>query len=218
MEISNIALSKDSFVHTIISSELNFRYIQPSYPLSDNIISHSVPFSVIESLKSYYQGRYLNGFTSYLKTSYFDLNKIYTVKENRSHTNTIRDYRVVYRNDYKILDHLNLNLTLNSFTLEYAGENHFLLNTETFQIKKSYDHERQSFIEVMDNHHFTLEIEGLLLGISTYAERQKKLNLNLNDDKFKFESYSFKFIVKQGMPREELQDHVSFLSLNLNLN
>ena len=66
----------------------------------------------------------------------------------------------------------------------------------------------------MDNNHFTLEIEGLLLGISTYTDREKTLNLNLNDEKC--ESYSFKFIVKQGMPREELQDHVSFLSLNLN--
>jgi hypothetical protein len=201
MEIANKDLSTDAFVHTLVSSELNTRYIQPSYALSDNIISHSVPFSVVEKIKTYYESRYFK-FTSYLKTNYYELNKVYSVKENLSGIKN--SYTVIYRNDYKILEYLNSN---SQFTLEYVGENQFSLNKETFQIKKSYDHERQSLIEVIDTYHFTLELEGLLTGLKTYTQRGMH---KLVDEKF--DSYSFKFFIKQGMSREELQDHVIFLS------
>jgi hypothetical protein len=202
---------KSTFVHALISSRLNTRYIQPHYPLSDDIVSHSVPLLTL--CKIYDAFKTHGMFVASLQTKYYDLDKVFSVTEKQNNANIIKQYQVIYRNDYKILDFANAGQT----TLEYVGENRFNLDKETFQVKKTYHHERQLILFSLDAANFTLELEILLEGIEKISKRKHLFNLltgmnkELVDDPAILGSCSLRFIVKNCMVRDELNEHVDTL-------
>ena len=202
-----IMKAKSSFIHSLISSQLNTRYIQPHYPLSDNIVSHSIPFSQITLLYHAFKRHGIT--TTGLQTLYYDLDKVFSVVNRGS--KTIKQFKVIYRNDYQIMDYSADIQT----TLEYVGENQFLLNNDTFQVKKNYHHVRQMLLFAVESAHFNLEIEVLLEGLDTYDKRKHLFKLfakpELVDDPAILGSCSFRFIVKDGMIRDELAEHVDTL-------
>jgi hypothetical protein len=202
--------NKSSFVHSIISSRLNTRYIQPHYPLADNIISHGVSWSTVLQLYTSYKNQGI--FTPILQTKYYDLDKVFTVAEKQSGAS--KQYRVIYRNDHQVLDYSPQ--CQSQTTIEYVGENQFILDKETFQVKKSYHHERQMILYVLDTPHFTVEIEILLDGLDTFDNRKHLFSLMTKPDLMEQDpailgSFSFRFIVKDGMVRDELNEHVDLL-------
>ncbi len=208
---------KSTFVHALISSKLNTRYIQPHYPLADNIVSHSVPLLTLRRIYEVFKSH--GFFVASLQTKYYDLDKVFTVTEKQTNTNavkpdTLKQYQVIYRNDYKILDFANVAQT----TLEYVGENRFNLDKESFQVKKTYHHERQLILFSLDAVNFTLELEILLEGIEKLSKRKHLFGLlngstnpELVDDPAILGSCSFRFIVKNCMVRDELNEHIDTL-------
>lgn len=205
-----IIKNKSSFVHSIISSRLNKRYIQPHYPLADNIISHGVSWSTIQQLYTSYKHQGI--FTPLLHTKYYDLDKVFTVTEK--HSGSSQQYRVIYRNDHQVLDYSPQ--CQSQTTIEYVGENQFTLDKESFQVKKNYHHERQMILYVLDSSHFTIEIEILLDGLDTFDNRKYLFSLMTKPDLVDHDpailgSFSFRFIVKDGMVRDELNEHVDLL-------
>ena len=196
-------VSRSNLVHSIISSRLNTKYLQPHCPLSDNIISHSVSFEIIQKLVKEYKSYGL--FKPYLQTRYYDLDRVYTVTQAAG-SNT-KDYRVVYRNDHQVLEYESTGQT----TLEYIGENNFPLDSDAFPIKKKYHHERQLVLYVLENPHFRLEIEVLLTGLDTYENRKPLMDLAITDNPAFLGSFSFRFLVKDGIVREDLNEHLELL-------
>jgi hypothetical protein len=206
--------TRSGLAHSLISSRLNTRYLQPHCPLSDNIISHGVPLSVIKKLISIY--RHYGCFKSYLQTRYYDRERIYTVTQTDNRN--INEYRVTYRNDHHVLEYR----SSSQCTLEYVGENNFLLDCDLFPVKKNYHHERQLILYVLDDAHFSLEVECLLTGLDTYNNRKSAITSVTNsytnpengEDSISptlHGSYSFRFIVKDGMIRDELNEHIELL-------
>ena len=197
----NASVSK--FVHSLISSKLNTKYIQYHFPLAENIVSHAISFEKIGLLKSaYVQTFNRSWFEKTLHTKYYENNKVFTVINRDGETT--KDYKIVYRNDYQVLNFKDAT----SGTLEYVGENQFKLNVDTFPVKKIFHHERQSIVHVLDSLNWKLEIEGLLTGIKTFKERVKPLNMENEEDFF---SFTFRLTIKNGMTRLELEDHVEIL-------
>ena len=197
------AVSK--FIHSLISSQLNTKYIQYHCPLAENIVSHAILFEKISLLKSAYLAKFNRSwfeFEQVLNTKYYENNKVFTVIT--SNKAKIKDYRIVYRNDYQVLDFQDSTRG----TLEYVGENQFRLNVDTFPVKKTFHHERQSIVHVLNSLNWKLEIEGLMIGIKHFEDRCKSLNMDKEDDFF---SFSFRLTVKNGMTRSELEDHVEIL-------
>ena len=181
------SISMDSFSHCIISSQLNTRYIQPHYPLSDNIVSHSVSLECLNKIKDVYENRHNRSFVSRILTKYYDMNRVYSVADDKK-----IEYKVIYRNDHKVLDYFNDCQT----TLEYVGENQFPLNANFFQIKKKYNHERQLILQVLDTVGYRIELESLLVGLTGDVESQM--------------SHSFRLVIK-SMNKDELHEHVEIL-------
>ena len=210
-EVNCFMKTKAAFVHSIISSRLNTRYIQPHYPLADNIISHATSWKVITRIYNAYKSYGL--FTACLQTKYYDLDKVYIVTQKQNET--IKNYKVIYRNDHQILEYGHQAQT----TLEYVGENQFFLDKETFQVKKSYHHERQMILYVLNTANFSLEIDILLVGLDTFANRKQLFNLITSEGNLELVesnpailgSFSFRFIVNDGMVRDELNEHVDVL-------
>jgi hypothetical protein len=204
--------AKSSCIHSLISSQLNTRYIQPHYPLSDNIVSHSVPLATV--IMVHHAFKHHGIFLSFLQTKYYDLDKVFCVKEKtNSPLSFLKQYKVIYRNDHQVLDYYSPQAQT---TLEYVGENQFVLDKDTFQVKKNYHHVRQMLLFSLEAPHFTLEIEILLDGLDTMANRRHLFMILTKPDMLVNEpailgSCSFRFIVKDGMVRDELSEHVDTL-------
>ena len=205
-------LLPSQMAHAVVSSHLNTKYIQPHYPLADNVVSHAVPFAVLMEIKERFSkyGR----FVPILQTKYHDLDRVFVVSETSS--SKLKEYRIMYRNDHQVLRYPSGSQT----TIEYIGENRFKLDVETFPIKQRYHHERQSVVHVLDTPHFRIELEVLLIGLDTYIGRKPVLCLDptilVNPEVLG--SHSFQFIVKDGIVRDELIEHIETLqSLNFGL-
>lgn len=202
-------LLPSQMAHAIVSSQLNTKYIQPHYPLADNIVSHAVPFDVLVDLKSKYS-KY-GAFIPILQTKYHDLDRVFVVSETSSSKS--KEYRIMYRNDQQVLRYHDSFQT----TIEYIGENRFKLDVETFPIKQHYHHERQAVVHVLETPHFRLELEVLLIGLDTREGRKSLMTLDpkILENPAILGSYSFQFIVKDGIVRDELIEHIETLqSLN----
>ncbi len=198
-------LTPAQMAHSVVCSRLNTKYIQPHYPLSDNMVSHAVPFDTLVELKNKYATYGI--FIPVLQTKYHDLDRVLVVSQNGS-TRT-KEVLIIYRNDQQVLGYVGGEQT----TLEYIGENRFKLDTDSFPIKKQYHHERQAVVHVLETPQFRLELEVLLTGLDTYAGRKPVMCLDhkILENPTILGSFSFRFIVKDGIVPDELTEHIEQL-------
>jgi len=195
-------LSPAQMAHSIVCSRLNTKYIQPHYPLSDNMVSHAIQFDTLIELKNKYAKYGI--FIPVLQTKYHDLDRVLVVTQSLYNSN--KEVLIIYRNDQQVLTYDSGEQT----TLEYIGENRFKLDNDSFPIKKQYHHERQAVVHVLETPQFRLELEVLLTGLDTYSGRKQVMSLDhkILENSMVLGSFSFRFIVKDGIVPDELSEHI----------
>ena len=177
---------------------VNTRYILPCKQLSDNVFSHAVDYEFMEGLyKDFFRG---HNVYPYICTRYYLDDKIYEISKQGKPS-----YHVVFpvSHTFHPLD-----------GLEFRMENRFPISIHRFPMQKRYDHERQSVMIEIETDTYSLELEGLLEGIE--GNRKDITNKHfleaLEQNAF---SYSFKLNLKPGITKEEIEELMSRLRMEV---
>lgn len=159
-----LSASMEEIGNAVVASKANHKYIQPCYPLGDNIVSHRITKTQFGALYRHYNE--LQPLKSKLLTQYHSNDIVLEIDTNAS---TSHHCYISYRVD---------SYAGNGSHLEFVGEDHHDLPVTRFPLTTKFHHERQTL--VFFNDYIQLEIS--LTGIYRQRDHKKILEVVLATD------------------------------------
>mgnify|MGYP003383978364 CR=1 FL=1 len=128
-----------------LASKANCKYIQPCYPLGENIMSHRVTLQQFADVLNHYTSQ---AFRKKIITRYYHDDLILEVCHDK------HKCYVVYRGEYQYDEECGM---------EFVGEDRHDLSVTQFPHRKKYHHERQFLVLTFEN----IVLEVALIGIKS---------------------------------------------------
>lgn len=176
-------------VDRAVGYNANTRYIQPSMPLSDNIISHAIPTQTWCNIFEYFRSRLkLESIRPTLVTKYHDSAQVLTVEtySRAGKVNTNKQLEAVFQVDRIPCDrssgdrdHADRELPDPSqhISWEFVAENRFELALSRFPLSYDYDHTRQALQWKLEAEGgFKVVMELLIEGLRSYDDLKSVLS------------------------------------------
>ena len=177
----------------MVQCKRNNRFVQPTTPLGAHINSHAVPAD--EWLRLYRRMAHLDHSVE-LRTEYQSSSVRLRVTHDHPNGAEKKVYDVSFNNDRFLVRP----------GLEFVGENVYMVKPDAFPVQLEYNHERQSVVHVFRTGALRVELDGLLEGIATHAERTRT---QVMDDHYRLSeeafSLSFRMYLEQNATADEVQ-------------
>lgn len=195
----------DDVIHSITSSELNTRYIQPVKQLAEHVFSHAIEPELWLKIYQRYTSRCSPLKPKvYLQTVYHDNDRV--LINQQTELNEKVYHQIHHRNDHLFIPDYDQEEEVN---LEYVGGNRINLAIDNFPIQKEYSHERQSIVYVIEapDEAYYMEMEILIPGIQSYAQRKSLIKTPVNQIVYDDQAFSlsYRLFLNRRIHKDELQ-------------